>query len=415
MVYDVIVIGAGVAGLAAARVCAEAGLQVIVLESSERVGGRIRTQRVGEVVVELGAEFVHGQAPELIALIEEAGLTTYERTGDFLLRTEDGFALREDHEDAVLESLKEYAGEDCSFVEYVDALGLRPEERAAEIGYVEGFNAADAREASVIALGRQQVAEDAIEGGRNWRVLEGYDRVPTYVAHRVTGAGGEIVFGARVEAVDWGEETVRVETDDTCYRARRVVVAVPLGVLHGAVIQFKPSGLAWEKARLSMGDVCRVTMIFEQRLWPAGMSFLLTPALLPGVWWTAHPAQSASLTGWVGGPRALTLLSLQQEELETACVDAVAAALGRSSGEIREGLVALLTVDWRGEDGARGAYSWVRVGGAEDSAAMAAPVANRLYFAGEHTDVTGHWGTVHGALRSGLRAGGQVVAGFRGD
>ncbi len=62
-----VVVGAGIAGLAAARVCAEAGLKVVVLEASERVGGRIRTLRVGDAVVELGAEFVHGQPPELVA------------------------------------------------------------------------------------------------------------------------------------------------------------------------------------------------------------------------------------------------------------------------------------------------------------------------------------------------------------
>ncbi len=104
----------------------------------------------------------------------------------------------------MLEGLKGYAGEDCSFAAYVGGLGLQEWERAAEVGYVEGFNAADAREVSVVALGRQQVAEDAIDGGRNWRVVEGYDRVPEFVAERVRAAGGEIVFGARVEEVYWG-------------------------------------------------------------------------------------------------------------------------------------------------------------------------------------------------------------------
>ena len=412
MVYDVAVVGAGIAGLAAARVCAEAGLRVLVLEASGRVGGRIRTERVGDVVIELGAEFVHGQPPELVDLIAEAGLHTYERTGDFLVQTGDGFAVLGDDDDDVLEGLKGYAGVDQSFGTYVDRLGLSEVDRAAEVGYVEGFNAADAREASIVALGRQQVAEDAIDGERSWRVVEGYDRVPEYVAARVTKAGGEIVYGARAEEVDWRAEIVKVETYDTCYQARRVVVAVPLGVLHGAVIEFKPSGLAWERARMSMGEVCRVTMTFKRQLWPAGMSFLLTPGLLPGVWWTAHPAETMTLTGWVGGPQSRELLDLDGQDLRQRLIPMVAEALGVTVAAIEAELSGFYRLDWTGEDGARGAYSWVRVGGAEDSAAMAEPVEDRLYFAGEHTDVTGHWGTVHGALRSGLRAGAQVVGSF---
>src|SRR5271168_4818746 len=86
---DVLVIGAGMAGLTAARTLAEAGLRVLVLESQNRVGGRILTERVGDQVIELGAEFVHGRPPELLALIEEAGLTLTERDGA-LLSFEDG-------------------------------------------------------------------------------------------------------------------------------------------------------------------------------------------------------------------------------------------------------------------------------------------------------------------------------------
>src|SRR5260370_42188958 len=79
--HDVVVVGAGMAGLTAARGLAEAGLKVLVVEAQDRIGGRIWTRHVGDEAIELGAEFIHGRPPELWALIEEAGLETYERGG----------------------------------------------------------------------------------------------------------------------------------------------------------------------------------------------------------------------------------------------------------------------------------------------------------------------------------------------
>src|SRR6201985_3084567 len=79
--HDVVVVGAGMAGLTAARTLAEGGLKVLVVEAQDRIGGRIWTRRVGDETIELGAEFIHGRPPELWALIEEAGLETYERGG----------------------------------------------------------------------------------------------------------------------------------------------------------------------------------------------------------------------------------------------------------------------------------------------------------------------------------------------
>jgi monoamine oxidase len=79
--HDVVVVGAGMAGLTAARTLAEAGLKVLVVEAQDRIGGRIWTRHVGDEAIELGAEFIHGRPPELWALIDEAGLETYERGG----------------------------------------------------------------------------------------------------------------------------------------------------------------------------------------------------------------------------------------------------------------------------------------------------------------------------------------------
>ena len=110
---DVLVLGAGIAGLAAARALAERGIHPLVLEARDRVGGRIHSLQTGQGFVELGAEFVHGRASELWALIEEAGIETAERDGTMLRAEFDGGIVEDDPRDdatfQTLEELREYA------------------------------------------------------------------------------------------------------------------------------------------------------------------------------------------------------------------------------------------------------------------------------------------------------------------
>ena len=160
---------------------------------------------------------------------------------------------------------------------------------------------------------------------------------------------------------------------------------------------------------MRMGRVCRFTMIFKRRLWDEQTSFLLAREGVPGVWWTARPHEEKSLTGWAGGPQADTLLGLNDAALRERAIIAAAAALGVEEREVREELLGFHRYDWSADERFRGAYSWVPVGGLAASAEMSEPVGGVLYFAGEHTDTTGHWGTVHAALGSGLRAARQLL------
>jgi monoamine oxidase len=192
------------------------------------------------------------------------------------------------------------------------------------------------------------------------------------------------------------------------------VVTVPLGVLQAGAIAFEPPVPRVMEAagRMRMGQVCRFTMVFGWRLWPEGMSFLLARESTPGVWWTGRPAEEKTLTGWVGGPRSAELIGLPVVELRDRAVRAAAEALGLREDVVRDALQGFFTYNWQADEGFRGAYSWVSVGGLEASAVMSEPMEGVLFFAGEHTDTTGHWGTVHAALGSGLRSAGQILEHF---
>jgi monoamine oxidase len=406
---DVVVVGAGMAGLAAARGLAEAGLKAVLLEAAARVGGRVHTVRPpgSDLPVELGAEFVHGRPPELIALIKEAKLTLFEREGEFY-SFENGRLGGGEWDGSFFDVLERLPADgDRSFAEFL-ALQTLPEKIAARVkGYVEGFNAADANVIGTAALRKQQEAEDAIEGDRAFRIREGYDRLPLFLLDRFLAAGGREHLSTAATAIEWKHGEVRVQTANADLPevwAQKAVIALPLGVMQAQSMRISPEPkVAAEAIRaLAMGSATRITLVFRERFWETeakGMSFLFaSPEPVP-VWWSSAPVASAALTGWIGGPRAAA------GHAGDALRDAAMATLGKIFG--RDDLDSLLlswhTHDWQCDPLALGAYSYVPAGALGASEALAEPVEDTLYFVGEHTDTTGHWGTVHAALRSGMR------------
>jgi monoamine oxidase len=182
-----------------------------------------------------------------------------------------------------------------------------------------------------------------------------------------------------------------------------------------------PDSILEAAGRLRMGQARRFTLLFAEKFWenlppqPAlsELSFLFAFTEMPPVWWTPHPEASHTITGWVGGPRSAALTGLNAKTLgQKACT-----TLGRIFGVKKDRIHGLLrgcyTHDWQHDRFTLGAYSYVATGGLNASSQMTEPVADTLFFAGEHTDVTGHWGTVHAAMRSGLRAAEQILSGGR--
>ncbi len=436
---DVIVVGAGAAGLAAARALAEGGLRVVVVEARDRVGGRIFSQPVdGGAIVEHGAEFVHGRAPELWALLEESGLQVVERSGAMLTEQQPGGGLTADEDDegdditSPLSDLADLPGDDLPFAEWLAASNVPEGQREALTGYVEGFNAADAGRISARSLGVQQQAEEAIEGDRAWHLPGGYALLPEHMAARAQAAGAEIRLGCEVLAVRWWPGQVVVSTKQGDLRAPRCVITLPLGVLQAAnasapgSVRIEPEPRAlFEARRMAMGQVARFTMVFRERWWerapkvPAEfvqtLHFVFTRQRMPPVWWTRHPERETlpTLVGWSGGPRSEALRRKSPEALETAMCGELAEVFGVAAEEVRAALLGVHTYDWSADRFALGSYSYVPAGALDAPEAMGVPVAGTLFFAGEHTDTTGHWGTVHAALRSGLRVAGQVRAAAR--
>jgi monoamine oxidase len=428
---DVLILGAGMAGLTAARSLAERGVRVCVLEARQRVGGRILSQKVeGGGTVELGAEFIHGRAPELWALIDEVSAKTVERRGSMLREDSPGHLVADDPQDNTmfepLEQLENFPGEDQTFADWLAASNVPDDVRPALTSYVEGFNAADAHRISVRSLGIQQKAEDAAEAYRSWHLPAGYAQLPDHLAARLKELRSQIRLDCEVLSIRWTPGSVVVATTHGEFSAPRCIVTFPLGVLHkvnhpnGIPITPEPAAIA-QARRLAMGHASRFTMIFRRPYWQLtqlfdqktvdSMSFLFALNHNPPVWWTSHPDPHTlpALTGWAGGPRASAMEGKTPDELASDACATLAKIFALDEHLVRSNLVATYSHDWSADPFAQGAYSYVPVGAVDASAAMSQPQADTLFFAGEHTDITGNWGTVHAAIRSGLRAAEQIL------
>jgi monoamine oxidase len=426
--FDVVVIGAGMAGLAAGRVLAQASRRVAIVEARDRVGGRIYTHRPApDIPVELGAEFVHGRPPALWALIREANLPAYELEGSELIYEGGRRSARSElpgHAHHVLEDMNRWLetqpdGTDMSFARYLETHPVEPEAAEAAIRYVEGFNAADQHRIGVASLAKQQRAEDAIEADRLFRVAPGYDAVPGYLASEIVRTGGRIELGTAVHRIEWRPGSVAVlartaRGEQTRILARRALITVPLGVLQAGSIRFEPppAAILEQADRLAMGAALRVVLVFRCKFWPENLSFLLTPSETPASWWTPMPNAAPTLTGWLGGPRAASMPPGTGDAgapLLSSSLETLAKVFNRPVAELRGLLSGWHTHDWLADPYAGGAYSYVPAGALDAPERMTHPVEDTLYFAGEHTDVTGHWGTVHAALQSGTLAAERLI------
>ncbi len=177
-----------------------------------------------------------------------------------------------------------------------------------------------------------------------------------------------------------------------------------------------------------MGDALRVVLRLRELPWerhgPPGrddaaerrarMGFLQTRSSPFQTWWTAYPLRFPLLVAWAGGPEATALAGRDADDLAGAAVTALAASLGLPRRRVASRVLATWTHDWTSDPYARGAYSYVRVGGVGSSRRLARPVLSTLFFAGEATDEE-RLGTVEGALASGLRAARQVERALRAE
>ncbi|HST51125.1 MAG TPA: NAD(P)/FAD-dependent oxidoreductase [Pyrinomonadaceae bacterium] len=440
---DVLIVGAGAAGLAAARELGREGLSVTVFEARGRVGGRICTRRIGggALPVELGAEFVHGRPPELLEIAGRARLTLCDVTDrHWYLR--DGVLTKSGELWAELERIMDAmrdAKRDQSFADFLEAYEQKQplgEAKSVAALYVQGFHAARAERIGVLGLNRVNEAEDKIEGDKQFRIPQGYDGVVRQLCDEARAHGVEFSLRTVVEEVRWSRHHVEItaesESGPVRHAATCALVTLPLGVLQArpgekGAVRFDPALPEKSEAirRLAMGQAVRVVLRFRERFWeglelPARdgreslseFGFIHAPGEALPTWWTQLPLRAPMLVGWAGGTQAEELAT-KDADVTGFALDSLTRILGVPRTRVEESLEASYTHDWRADPFTRGAYSYVPVGALDAPEQLARAVDDTLFFAGEATNAEGFCGTVHGAVATGLRAAREIVEAAR--
>ncbi|MBV8345351.1 MAG: FAD-dependent oxidoreductase [Candidatus Eremiobacteraeota bacterium] len=419
---DAIVIGGGAAGLAATRRLAERSFRVVLLEARDRFGGRAWSRPAPRATTpaELGAEFIHGRAPETAALLREAGMSTIPTTGDSPFRSAPNIF-------EVAQSLREDESVDRFLARFEGDEEMRKIAALAR-AFVEGFEAADPAIASVRAIADEwQSGVDSSSA----RPRGGYGPMLDRLVDACVAAGAQLRPSSVARKIAWRRGNVAVDlvgegAEPQTLRARAAIVTLPISILRHAGddpdVVFDPALPPAKRAALSgieMGHVVKIALWFRTAFWEhvddgryRDASFLYREGQTFPAYWTQFPVRSTLVIAWAGGPKAVALHGLSEKELVERARSGFGALLEQPELARRE-FERGLTHDWSRDPFSRGAYSYLAVGAAGARAGLAKPLSKTLFFAGEASSTDGQGGTVNGALHTGERAAAEAAAALR--
>jgi len=434
---DILIIGAGAAGLAAARELSIAQLKVIVLEARDRIGGRINTH-LDRFPIELGAEFVHGKPPETLTIVERAHLTL-QKIPNLHWHVHDGILTKSGEfwskVEKLTEEMSEYTGPDQAFSEFLDDYSRKTQIediRSIATLYVEGFHAAHADNISVHGLNKTNQAAEKIEDDKQFRIQEGYNRLAQTLHDDAVVHGASFHLNAAVDEVNWKRDQVDVlTTAGKRFKARRLLITLPLPLLQRRdEVRFNPSLAETQNAanKLAMGHVIKVLLRFREPFWKdlrvlgehdsttglKDLTYTHSPDESLPTWWTQFPVITPLLAGWAGGTRAERLSGESDDALLDHALESLTHIFQTSKATLEEMLEEFYTHNWQRDPFSHGAYSYIPIHGTDAPSQLAQPLEDTLFFAGEATNTEGHQGTVHGAIATGLRAAREISRGFRG-
>tara|TARA_B100000482_G_scaffold191452_1_gene176650 strand:- start:461 stop:1840 length:1380 start_codon:yes stop_codon:yes gene_type:complete len=424
---SILIVGAGIAGIAAAKYLQDFGFDVTILEGSNRVGGRIYTKEFDNIAIDLGAAWIHGHDPKnpLVKLVDSYGLATFPTDWDqaFFYDPGDGIIDDEDFDriaeksNRIIEAiheLQETARSNESIEQLVGSLLKSLDEPdVVKRGIlwwlsseIETENATNYRN-----LSAQFWDKDEAFAGNDLLMEEGLSRMIRRMAENL-----DVRFGNIVEDISYAGSKIKVSGVWGEFAADRLLCTLPLGVLKANSVKFTPALPASKVEsieRLGMGLLNKVVITFKHAFWPADAHILgilnndveerleFFP-VLPG-------SKSSVLVALAFGAFAKQLESMSKQEVITKIVSQLIEIEPSISSD---DVVDIYVTAWSSDPLSRGAYTHIPPNSSmADPESLGRQIDNKLFFAGEATNPL-YLGTMHGAYLSGIRAAKEIESSF---
>lgn len=425
--YDVIIIGAGAAGLMAAYQLSDTGKNVLILEARDRIGGRIYTtfDDSTEAPIERGAEFIHGRLPASLALLQTAGLTYTAISGRPYTIKNGAFHDNELFGAQWNVMLEELAAlrRDMSITDFLETRFKSytySELKQAVYQFVQGFDAADPQKVSAYSLRNEWTEEDSTH---QYRIDKGYCALVQWMADECLSNQATICLSHVVKQIQWQKDKAIVHcANRQSFTAGKVVITIPLGVWQSGMegessIRFAPELNGKQKASIQMGfgDVIKVNAIFTEKAWEMNKKrvmrnagFIFSDTTFP-TWWTQNPGGEPLLSGWLAGPPAGALKNLETHIIQEKAIESLAYIFNADERFIRQKLQTCIITNWGDDPYAYGAYSYETLQSASARKILREPVEQTLFFAGEALYDGPHRGTVEAALVSGKDVAATII------
>jgi monoamine oxidase len=427
---DIIIVGAGAAGLIAAKKLSDSGLTVCVLEARDRIGGRIHTiLNKNAIPEEGGAEFIHGNLAVTLDLLKEAGIGKQILNGEMWQVTngrwshDDEFFANAEIVTDRLKGLKE----DMSIAQFTKQFfaedqyqGLR---KSLE-SYIEGYYSGKTERISAKAFLEEWLSEDE----RQYRPEGGYGKLMNYLSESCKKAGSIIHLSAIVKEVRWKQGYVEIIDDlQNKFTASKALITVPLGVwtveknATGSIVYSPDLSAKAEAAKLmGFGSVIKILLEFDETFWEnqtikketkadgARLQMILSDEPIP-TWWTQLPQHTPLLTGWLSGPKAEKMKNEKDENIIELSLYSLSRIFNIDINTLRRKMRQCRVFNWTKDPFTLGSYSYSTLETSTARKILTEPVQNTLFFAGEALYEGPEMGTVEAALTSGLTAAEKIL------